>query len=127
MAVWAQNGSFSDTTGIAITTAATYLRGIKVWLEIDETAADAWLDAWNAAIGSAVPGTNVPHLRLPLPMASGIDNKFVYHFRFPMLEFGTGLVVFVSDTAPYDVSASTELDRIEVYYDLAGVTSNYGG
>jgi len=123
MATWAQNGSFSDTTAIQIRSGATYLRGIKVWLEIDETAADAWIDVWNAAIGSAVPGTNVPQLRLPLPMSSGVNGKFVYHFRFPELYFGTGLSVFVSDTAPYDVSASTELDRIEVYYDVLGDAS----
>jgi len=120
MAQWSQNGSFSDTTGIAIRIGACYLRGIKVWLEVDETAADAWIDVWNELIAAATVGTHIPDMRLFVPMSSGANGQQIYHFRFPSLYFGTGLVVFMSDTAPYDVSASTELDRIEVYYDILG-------
>jgi hypothetical protein len=107
---------FSDTTEIAATTARAYLKGVFASINPSATLADVFVQLWDVA--NPTPGSTAPDIALYIPQGALSGGKYTFRWEFPRTYCVNGITYFAA-TAAGGGTASTIIDAVEVYYELA--------
>jgi hypothetical protein len=108
--------TWADTTEVAVTTAATWVKGVEVTVQEDSTA-EVYVQLFNAT--GVTPGTTAPNVVLPIPAVTA-DNRKKRKYVFPGgLAFGIALEWFVSTTHDGATAPTTDNLPLEaiLYYE----------
>lgn len=118
MAVWSARWDgtipFSDTTEQVVYAAAAFLSGVEIHIQKDATAADVFVQLFDAS--GVTPGSTGEDLGLFIPSGDITRGQFMFRYIIPNTQFATGIEIFPS-TASGGGTASAILADIRVFFN----------